>query len=172
VTELKMSDSIAVAVTPDDLYALVSDVTRMGGRSPICRACWWDEGDGARVGAWFTRRSELPERTWETRCQVIAADPGREFAWEVNKGWVRWGYKFEPEDGCTRLTESWEFLPAGIAGFRERFGAEADAQIANRRAAAKSGPGHAGRDQEDRRSRLIQNAPATPNANRGIPRAA
>ena len=72
-----MSDSIAVAVTPDDLYALVSDVTRMGGRSPICRACWWDEGDGPRVGAWFTGRNELPERTWETRKQVIAADPGR-----------------------------------------------------------------------------------------------
>jgi hypothetical protein len=49
------------------------------------------------------------------------------------------GYSFEPEDGGTRLTEHWEFLPAGIAGFRERWGAEADAQIAIRRAAAKSG---------------------------------
>jgi hypothetical protein len=139
VTELKMSDSISVAVAPDDLYALVSDVTRMGEWSPICRACWWDEGDGPRVGAWFTGRNELPERTWETRCKIIAADPGREFAWVVNKGWVRWGYTFEPEDGGTRLTESWEFLPAGIAGFRERFGAQADAQIDIRRAAAKSG---------------------------------
>ena len=75
MTDLKMSESISVAVTPDELYALVSDVTRMGDWSPICRACWWDEGDGPRVGAWFTGRNELPERTWETRCRVVAADP-------------------------------------------------------------------------------------------------
>ena len=121
-----MSDSISVAETPDELYALVSDVTRMGEWSPICQACWWDEGDGPRVGAWFTGRNELPERTWETRCQVVATDPGREFAWEVNNGWVRWGYTLQ-------------FLPAGVAWFRERYGAKADAEIDNRHAAAESG---------------------------------
>lgn len=87
----------------------------------------------------FTGRNETPERTWETRCRVVAADAGREFAWEVNDGWVRWGYTFEPGNGGTRLTESWEFLPAGIAGFRERYGAQADAEIDSRRAAAQSG---------------------------------
>jgi hypothetical protein len=70
---------------------------------------------------------------------VVAADPGREFAWEVNKGWVRWDYMFEAEGDGTRLTESWEFLPAGVAGFRERYGAQADDEIAIRRAAATSG---------------------------------
>jgi hypothetical protein len=70
---------------------------------------------------------------------VAAAEPGRKSGWEVNHGWVYWGYTFEPEDEGSRLTESWEFLPAGIAGFRERFGAQADAEIENRRAAARSG---------------------------------
>jgi hypothetical protein len=139
VTDLKMSESISVAMAPDDLYALVSDVTNMGDWSPICKACWWDEGDGPRVGAHFTGRNETSERTWETRSRVVAADPGREFAWVVNDGWVRWGYTFEPENGGTRLTESWEFLPPGIAGFRERYGDDADAHVENRRVAAKSG---------------------------------
>lgn len=139
MTDLKMSESISVAMAPDDLYALVSDVTNMGDWSPICRACWWDDGDGPRVGAHFTGRNETPERTWETRSRVVAADPGREFAWVVNDGWVRWGYTFEPENGGTRLTESWEFLPAGMACFRERYGDDADAQVENRHAAAKSG---------------------------------
>ena len=62
------------------------------------------------------------ERTWETRSQVVAADPGRKFAWQVNNGWVHWEYAFEPKGGGTRLTERWEFLPAGIAGFHERYG--------------------------------------------------
>jgi hypothetical protein len=70
---------------------------------------------------------------------VVVADPGREFAWEVNNGWVRWGYTFEPEDGGTRLTEHWEFLPAGIAGFRERWGDKADEQVELRHSMAKSG---------------------------------
>ncbi|VEG39174.1 Polyketide cyclase / dehydrase and lipid transport [Mycolicibacterium flavescens] len=134
-----MSESIHVAADPHRLYEIVSDVTRMGEWSPICRACWWDDGDGPRVGAWFTGRNETPERTWETRSQVVAAEPGREFAWEVNDGWVYWGYSFEPADGGTRLTESWELLPKGVAGFRERFGETADAEIDKRREAARTG---------------------------------
>jgi hypothetical protein len=139
VTALEFSDSVLVSVEPTQLYAMVSDVTRTGEWSPICRECWWDEGDGPFVGASFTGRNETPARTWETRSQVVAAEPGREFAWEVNGGWVRWGYTLEPADGGTRLTESWAFLPRGIAGFRERFGAEADAQIAQRSEAALQG---------------------------------
>jgi hypothetical protein len=139
VVDLKMSESIHVDVAPDELYALVSDVTRMGEWSPICKACWWDEGDGPRVGAWFTGRNETPERTWETRSQVVAADPGRRFAWEVNDGWVHWEYSFEPDGDGTRLTESWEFLPKGIAGFHERYGADAEAQIEQRSEAARTG---------------------------------
>ena len=37
------------------------------------------------------------------------------------------------------LTESWEFLPPGIAGFRERFGTQADVERVKRHDAAKSG---------------------------------
>jgi len=136
---VQISESIHVAVPPDVVYEQVSDVTRTGQWSPICTGCWWDEGDGPRVGAWFTGRNETPGRTWETRSQVVAAEPGREFAWEVNNGWVRWGYTLEPEGDGTRLTEHWEFLPKGIAGFHDKYGEQADAQIAERREAARTG---------------------------------
>lgn len=139
VTDLKMSASTFVAVPPEQLYALVADVTRTGEWSPICKACWWDDGAGPEVGAWFTGRNVTPERTWETRCQVVAADPGRKFAWEVNHGWVYWGYEMTAEDGGTRLTESWELRPAGVAGFRERYGETADGEIAKRSEAARTG---------------------------------
>lgn len=128
-----------MAVPPDELYALVSDVTRMGDFSPVCKACWWDDGAQAAVGAWFTGRNEAAGRTWETRSQVVAADPGRAFAWEVNNGWVYWGYTFEPEGAGTRLTEWWEFLPAGVDGFHQVFGETAEAEIAARSEAARTG---------------------------------
>ncbi|VEG57361.1 Polyketide cyclase / dehydrase and lipid transport [Mycolicibacterium aurum] len=139
MTEFKRSEFVFVSVPPDELYTLVSDVTRTGEWSPVCRACWWDDGDGPRVGAWFTGRNETPERTWETRSRVVAADPGREFAWEVNDGWVHWGYSLAPQGSGTQLTESWEFLPKGIAGFHERFGDAAEAEIEKRSEAARLG---------------------------------
>jgi hypothetical protein len=111
----------------------------MGEWSPQCKACWWDEGGGPTAGAWFTGRNETPERTWETRSQVVVADPDREFAWEVNNGWVRWGFTLEPEQAGTRLTESWTFLPKGIEGFGERYGADAENQIAIRTRSATEG---------------------------------
>jgi hypothetical protein len=57
----------------------------------------------------------------------------------VNGAWVRWGYTFTPVDGGTRVTESWEFLPAGVAGFHDRYGDKAGAEIADRVQAARSG---------------------------------
>ena len=90
MTQLEFSDSIHVALPPAELYELVSDVTRTGEWSPVCKECWWDEdATGPEVGAWFIGRNVQAEREWQTRSQVVAAEPGRTFAWEVNGGWVR-----------------------------------------------------------------------------------
>jgi hypothetical protein len=139
MTELERSESIVIHRSPEDLYDMISDVTRMGEWSPVCKACWWDEGSGPEVGSWFTGRNELPERTWETRSEVVAADRGHEFAFVVGGSFVRWGYTFVPVEGGTEVTESWKFLPGGIAMFKERFGAGADSEIEVRSEAARTG---------------------------------
>jgi hypothetical protein len=141
---LTFSDSVVVARAPEDLYDMVSDVTHMGEWSPVCKACWWEDDGGAapvraQVGAWFGGRNELPDRTWETRSEVVAADRGREFAFVVMGTIARWSYTFAPVDGGTQLTESWEFLPGGISIFQEHFGDDADAQIVDRFEAARTG---------------------------------
>lgn len=118
------SDSVVIARPPEELYDMISDVTRMGEWSPICRSCWWDEGHSAYVGAWFNGRNEAEGRTWETRSEVVAADRGREFAFIVGGSYVRWGYTFSPVDGGTEVTESWEVLPELIGFFSEHYGDE------------------------------------------------
>jgi Polyketide cyclase / dehydrase and lipid transport len=139
-TPLTHADSIVITRSPADLYDMVSDVTRMGEWSPVCKACWWDGGQGPSVGAWFTGRNELAGRDpWETRSQVVAAVPGKEFAFVVGGAWTRWGYTFTPAAGGTLVTESWEMLPAGLTRFDERFGPDAAAQVANRFEAARAG---------------------------------
>ena len=139
MTELERSESLAIDRPAEDLYDMVSDVTRMGEWSPVCRACWWDEGAGPAAGSWFTGRNELPDRTWETRSLVVAAERGREFAFVVGGSLVRWGYTFAPRDGATLVTETWKFLPDGIALFQERYGDAAPAEIDKRSEAARTG---------------------------------
>jgi Polyketide cyclase / dehydrase and lipid transport len=139
------SDSIIISRHRDELYDMVSDVNRMGQWSPICKACWWDDGDGPSVGAWFTGRNESPERTgdtrsqWETRSEVTVADRGREFTFVVGGSWIQWSYTFTDTPRGTRVAESWAFLPEGIARFHDRFGDDAEAQIAQRIEAAHRG---------------------------------
>jgi hypothetical protein len=139
-TPLTHADSIVITRSPADLYDMVSDVTRMGEWSPVCKACWWDDGQGPSVGAWFTGRNELAGRDpWETRSQVVAAVPGKEFAFVVGGTWTRWGYTFTLAADGTLVTESWEMLPPGLKRFDERFGPDAAAQVANRFEAARAG---------------------------------
>jgi hypothetical protein len=70
---------------------------------------------------------------------VVVAERGREFAWVVGGSYVRWGFTFAPVDTGTILTESWEFLPVGIAMFEERFGDQANAEITDRTQQALDG---------------------------------
>ncbi len=131
--------SITIEASPETLYDLVSDITRTGEWSPVCTKCWWDDGQSAHVGAWFTGHNELPHRTWETRSVVVAAERAQEFAWVVGGSFVRWGFTFSPTETGTNLTESWEFLPEGITRFNEMYGEEADTQIADRTQQAHDG---------------------------------
>ena len=122
-------DSVWIDTTPEEVYAAVSDVTRHGEWSVFTRACEWDDGglDGngsPRVGAHFTGHNSRPGRDWDTRSEVVAADPGHEFAWAVNGGAVRWGFEMRHAEGGTRLTQRWQLRPAGRELIRERFGEE------------------------------------------------
>ncbi|MBW0102724.1 SRPBCC family protein [Pseudonocardia sp. KRD291] len=132
------SASIRIEGTPQTVYDLVSDVTRTGEWSPICIGCTWDDGGGPEVGARFTGHNRKPDREWSTTSEVVAAEPGRAFAWTVN-GAVRWGYEIEQEGSGTRLTETWHLSEFGRDFFRERYGATGDQEIAIRAADARSG---------------------------------
>jgi uncharacterized protein YndB with AHSA1/START domain len=105
--------TVHVQAPPDAVYRLVSDVTRMPEFSPEIRRCvWLDGADGPAVGARFRATNQVPRRPpWRNTPIVIVADPGREFAisrTEPFAGTLVWRYRLEPEDGGTRLTESYE----------------------------------------------------------------
>jgi hypothetical protein len=114
-----VSDSIVVNVDPVAAYAHVSDVARMGESSPEnLGATVADDRGEAYVGMVFDGRNKRGPAQWTTRCEVIAADPGRRFAFRVNTIGLRtprlrapiatWEYRFENADGGTRITETWK----------------------------------------------------------------
>ena len=106
--------SLHVEAPPEKLYDLVSDVRRMGEWSPECRRCEWTDGaTGPAVGASFKGTNKRGLVRWSTKLRVVSAREGREFAFVTFlKGHeeTKWTYRFEPDDGGTTVTESFELL--------------------------------------------------------------
>ncbi|MFC7489995.1 MULTISPECIES: SRPBCC family protein [unclassified Knoellia] len=118
--EMQVSDAVVIpGVTPAEAYAQVSDPTQM--------ARWSPENTGARVergtagsltvGDVFVGANKRGGTRWQTRCRVVAADPGERFAFDV-VGWgprspllrvaiARWEYTFEAVGDGTKVTETW-----------------------------------------------------------------
>jgi len=108
---------IHVNAPPEKVYELVSDVTRMGEWSPEnVKSEWIDGATGPKVGVRFKGFNKNKLVRWTTKPRVVAAEPGKEFAFVVpaiigNKDLTRWTYRFEEEaDGGTAITESFEIL--------------------------------------------------------------
>jgi uncharacterized protein YndB with AHSA1/START domain len=114
-------ETLTIDCPPVAIYDLLVDVDRMATWSPVCTGGRYDAGSRE----WFTGTNAIGATTWETRCRVVAAEPGREFTF-VNYGpdghhaMVQWGFVLEPRaDGGTEVTQTWEVLPAYVDGFAE-----------------------------------------------------
>ncbi|WP_129358195.1 SRPBCC family protein [Rothia uropygioeca] len=135
----KLSDSIHIDESPAEIYDLISDVTRTGEWSQQCYRCDWDGPGRHDVGATFTGHNRTPEREWTTTSEVVIAEPGQHFAWEVIPARARWGYTISPEGEGSVLTEYTVFSEETEANFLHRFGEEAERQIEIRQEAAAAG---------------------------------
>jgi hypothetical protein len=105
--------STVVAASPEDVYALVADVTRMPEFSPeVTSTRWLDGSSGPAVGARFEAvNTNAAGKSWKNRPVVTVAEPGREFAFvrtEPFAGTIAWRYRFDAVDGGTRVTESYD----------------------------------------------------------------
>lgn len=104
--------SRVMAATPERLYELVSDLTRMGEWSPENTGGKWVKGStGPAVGARFKGSNRKGPMRWSTDVTVVVADPGREFAFDVKAAGMkvaRWGYRFEAVEAGTEVTEYWD----------------------------------------------------------------
>ena len=104
---LHVSASRMVAAPPEAVYALLSDVTTIGERSPETHGATW-----LWRGKRFLGHNKIgPLYRWSTLCTVTEANPGKKFAFHV--AWPSlstWSYELTPvdtEDGPgTLVTET------------------------------------------------------------------
>lgn len=108
-----VSSSAVLECSPEQAWALVADVTRMGEWSPETDSATWQGGaTGPDVGATFKGHNRRGVFTWSTTCTVVESEPGRVFAFAVGKAAdpdTIWRYSFVPHADGTMATETCEF---------------------------------------------------------------
>ncbi len=108
---------LQINASPERLWSMVGDVTRMGEWSPeTVGATWLDGATSPAVGARFQGRNRRGPMQWTTTATITAAEPGRELAFLIAPGSTAWRYRFEPSDGGTLVTESCRVVPRDLLG--------------------------------------------------------
>ncbi|MCC7076850.1 MAG: SRPBCC family protein [Acidimicrobiia bacterium] len=106
------SATLHIKAPPSAVWALVSDVTRIGEYSPeTFEAEWLDGATGPEVGARFRGHVKRNGRgpTYWSPCVVVACEPEKEFAFDVGlsgKPVIMWRYELEAAGDGTDVTES------------------------------------------------------------------
>ena len=90
------------------VYELITDVTRMGEWSPESAGGEWLSGEPGTVGSTFRGDNRRPWMKWSTICTVIAAEPGKRFAFAVKargRPVSKWEYEITLRPGGCQVTE-------------------------------------------------------------------
>jgi hypothetical protein len=127
------SVDLYIDASPAAVFAHISDVSRIGERSPECRRAEWLPGStpAGQVGARFRghNRSGLAAR-WSRVCEVVDAVPGRSFAFRTvpersdpsRRDSTAWSYTLTAEGTGTRVTHSYEIIKLPSTFFRVLYG--------------------------------------------------
>lgn len=94
--ELRVED--VVEASPERVWALLTDLSRMPDWSPeLVRMVPLKPG-GLRVGQWYLGLNRRKAVVWPTRSVVAELDPGRVLAWDTTSSGARWIWELEPAD--------------------------------------------------------------------------
>ena len=108
-------ETIAEA-TPSEIWAVVSDIRRIGEWSHECRSgAWLDDAVEAKPGARFAGTNQLGRYTWSRTSEVTIADAPHVLAWRTEPSHVyrdstEWRIELEPHERGTRIVQTYKIL--------------------------------------------------------------
>lgn len=107
------------AASPEAIWAVVSDVTRVGEWSHECQgADWVDGATSARPGARFRGKNRIGIRAWSRSNEVLTADAPRVLSWRTVPApffpdSTVWTITLEPTGAGTRIVQEYEVVKLG-----------------------------------------------------------
>lgn len=117
---MRGSVTVRMAASPEVVWDLVSDVTRIGEFSPETFEARWTRGaTGPAVGAYFkghVKRNGVGPTYW-TLCRVTECVPREDFGFVVEAAGREvnhWRYQLRAVADGTEVTESFELQPMGL----------------------------------------------------------
>lgn len=105
--------SIDIAASPAEVWAVVSDLKRMGEWSPQCRKMII-RGGTVRHGTRTVNINRQGALVWPTRSVVTAFEPEKTLQFQILENRTAWTFELEPTESGTRLTES-RTTPRGVS---------------------------------------------------------
>lgn len=148
----QVSGSTEIAASPDAVYAMVTDLPRMGEWSPEAQGGQW-KGEPAAVGAKFKGKNKNGKKSWSSVVVVTDATAPKRFAFRTKAGgmtFAEWSYEIEPRSSGCKVTETWVDtrpgfvtplgrLVTGVADRATHTRTSIDTTLANVKKAAESG---------------------------------
>lgn len=106
---------VDLTATPAQVWAVLSDPTRVGEWSHECQAVSWVDGYAeAAVGAKFRGDNQVRRLRWSRTCTITELEPERLLVYRTSGGVpsdsTEWRFDLQPANGGTRVTQSFRIL--------------------------------------------------------------
>lgn len=109
---------VEVDATVQQVWEVISDVTRIGEWSHECHSArWLDHARGIVPGARFRGRNRAGWARWSRTSEIVTVDPPCEIVWRtvptrLFPDSTQWRIRLEPREGRTLITQSFTVLRA------------------------------------------------------------
>ncbi|WP_227979421.1 SRPBCC family protein [Nocardia spumae] len=103
--------TIDIAATPERVWTVVSDLSRMPEFSPTTLRMV--PLGAARAGTWTVNLNKVGRKIYPTTSRIVRFEPNQAFAFRMNENGTVWSYTLEATEAGTRLTERRD-VPNGV----------------------------------------------------------
>jgi uncharacterized protein YndB with AHSA1/START domain len=110
------TESVVVAATPAQVWAVLADPTRTGEWSHEAAEVRWAPGSSSMVvGARFIGTSRVGRIRWTRTCEVLEVRPQERLVWKTLLTWkwrenTEWRYELTEVEGGTQIEQSYRIL--------------------------------------------------------------